>query len=156
MQVQLDQQKFDTSELSPKVKQGLIDNIENAFLSQKLATIYTELELDTLPESSFVTGLSNPEYISLLKSYEFKSLLPREAPSLVPVQNIDVTDITSYHRLHDIHREIIQKKLPIVIAVDEFGKIVFSLEGTIYRTDSKKVDASEFIDDILSEKISLI
>ncbi len=143
-------------DLTPKMQEVLIAQKGNAFLSQKLATIYTELELDALPESSFVTGLSNPDYVALLKSYEFKSLLPREAPSLVPVQNIDVTDITSYDRLQDIHREIIQKKLPIVIAVDEFGKIAFSLDGIIYRIDTKKVDTSEFIDDILSENISLI
>jgi hypothetical protein len=156
LQYSLDSEKYEKSELSPKLKKWLLDNIENAFLSQKLATIYTELELDALPEVSFVLGLSNPEYISILKQYEFKSLFAREATTVVPVQNLDITDITTYDRLSSIHQEIIAKSLPIVIAVDEYGKIVFSLEWTMYCIDTRKVDAGEFIDDILSEKISLI
>ncbi len=152
----LDSEKYEKSELSPKLKQWLLDNIDNAFLSQKLATIYTDLELDALPEVAFVSGLSNPEYTSILKQYEFKSLLPRESTIPVPVKNIDIVDITTYEKLQSIHGEILIKSLPMVIAVDEYSKIVFSLDWIIYRIDTKKVDAGELIDDILTEKISLI
>ena len=110
------------------MQEVLIAQKDNAFLSQKLATIYTGLELDVLPEESFVPGLGNPEYVSILKKYEFKSLLPREIIAPVPIQNIDVIDITTYDRIQNIHRDIISKSLPIVIAIDEYGKIVLSLE----------------------------
>lgn len=143
-------------DLTPKMQEVLIAQKDNAFLSQKLATIYTDLELETLPDTSFASGLSNPEYVSIIKQYEFKSLLPRETPGVLPVQNLDITDITTYDKLSGIHQEIRTKSLPIVIAADTYGKIVFSLEWIMYRIDTKKVDAGELIDDILAEKISLI
>jgi 5'-3' exonuclease len=110
------------------MQEVLVAQKDNAFLSQKLATIYTELELDALPEVSFVPGLSNLEYVSILKQYEFKSLLPREAPTVVPVQNLDITDIITYDQLQSIRTDINTNSLPIIISVDEYGKIVFSLE----------------------------
>lgn len=143
-------------DLTPKMQEVLMAQKGNAFLSQKLATIYTDLELDALPEVTFVSGLSNPEYTSILKQYEFKSLLPRESTIPVPVKNIDIVDITTYEKLQSIHGEIIIKSLPMVIAVDEYSKIVFSLDWIIYRIDTNKVDAGELIDDILTEKISVI
>lgn len=144
------------SDLTPKMQEVLMAQKENAFLSQKLATIYTELELEVLPETSFVPGLGNPEYREILKKYEFKSLLPRESAIPLPAQNIDVTDISTYEKLQNIHEKILWESLPIVIAVDEYGKLVFSFAWIIYRIDTKKVDSGEFIDDILSERISLI
>lgn len=109
------------------MQEVLLAQKENAFLSQKLATIYTELELDVLPDSSFVPGLSNPDYISLLKKYEFKSLLPRETIARIPVQDIDIIDITVYDKLRDIHETIMVNTYTIVIAVDDYGKMVFSV-----------------------------
>lgn len=143
-------------DLTSKMQEVLIAQKDNAFLSQKLATIYTELELDALPEVSFVPGLGNLEYISILKKYEFKSLLPREIIAPVPVHNIDIIDVTTLDLLQSIHMDVIKKSLPIVIAIDEYGKIVLSLEWVIYRIDTKKVDTGDLIDDIITGKISLI
>jgi 5'-3' exonuclease len=45
MQVQFDEQKYKDCDLSEKTKQVLIEQINNAFLSEKLASIVTDLEI---------------------------------------------------------------------------------------------------------------
>ncbi len=45
----------------------LITQKENAFLSQKLASIVTDLDVTRLPECPFAPGILNTEYIEILK-----------------------------------------------------------------------------------------
>lgn len=106
MPVQLDQQKFDASELSPKLKQGLLDNIENAFLSQRLATIITDLDVSLgLTDADILQShISRTEFIDMLRAYEFRSLLPRDIPqdqiSQAPkAQILEIRDISSLNML---------------------------------------------------------
>jgi len=57
----------------------LENNKDVAFLSKKLASIYSDLELKdfSLEEHSFMDKeILNPEAIELFKKFEFKSLIP--------------------------------------------------------------------------------
>lgn len=67
------------SDLTEKMQATLQGEKENAFLSKKLATIVTDLEIEDFGFSSFRETLERNEYIDLLKSYEFKSLIPVSA-----------------------------------------------------------------------------
>ena len=58
----------------------LIEQKENAFLSQKLATIITHLQVDTnlATDSSLSTHMSESAVMDFFKLYEFKSLIPSD------------------------------------------------------------------------------
>jgi 5'-3' exonuclease len=58
------------------MKITLIAQRENALLSQKLATIVTDLHIGDLPDLAFVSGIQTDSYIALLTQYEFRSLIP--------------------------------------------------------------------------------
>ena len=60
------------SDLTPKMQEILVDQKDNAFLSQKLAHIVTDLEISDLPETPFAPGMLHPEYIDIIKRYEFR------------------------------------------------------------------------------------
>jgi len=144
-------------ELTPKMQDVLAAQKENAFLSQKLATIDTSLIIENLEEIPFAPGLQELQYRDILKMYEFKSLFPQvPASELAPARSIDVVDISTYERLSQIHRDILGNSIPMIISVDEYGKMVFSIQGVIYRIDTKKVDVGDLVEDIINEKISLI
>ncbi|MFZ2256018.1 MAG: 5'-3' exonuclease H3TH domain-containing protein [Patescibacteria group bacterium] len=144
-------------ELTPKMQDVLLAQKENAFLSQKLATIDTSLIIDNLEEIPFAPGLQELQYRDILKMYEFKSLFPQvPASELAPARSIDVVDISTYEKLLQIHRDILGNSIPMIVSVDEYGKMVFSIQGVIYRIDTKKVDVGDFIEDIINEKIPLI
>ena len=64
----------------------LLNQKENAFLSQKLARIVTDLDISNLSESPFAPGILNPEYIDIIKKYEFRSLIP--TAHLVPQKEL--------------------------------------------------------------------
>jgi len=64
----------------------LLNQKENAFLSQKLARIVTDLDISELPESPFSSGIMNSEYIEIIKKYEFRSLIP--SAHLVPQKEL--------------------------------------------------------------------
>ena len=59
------------TELTPKMQEILNTQKENAFLSKKLATIITDLDIPSLPEMPFAPWVMNPDYIDLLKKYEY-------------------------------------------------------------------------------------
>jgi len=79
------------SDLTPKMQEILVDQKENAFLSQKLARIITDLDITELPESPFAPGILNPEYIDIIKKYEFRSLIP--TAHLVPQKELQKVGI---------------------------------------------------------------
>jgi 5'-3' exonuclease len=45
MQIQIEQEKYNACELTEKTKKVLVEHISNAFLSQKLANIVTDLDI---------------------------------------------------------------------------------------------------------------
>lgn len=120
-QVQLDREKYESSDLTPKLKQWLIDNIENAFLSQRLATIITDLDvsLGLTDADTLQSHISRPEFIDMLRAYEFRSLLPRDIPqeqlSHTPkAQILEIRDISSLNMLIDSIKQ--RKKCSLHIA----------------------------------------
>ena len=80
----------------------LIDQKENAFLSQKLASIVTDLDVTRLPESPFAPGIQNPDYIEILQKYEFRSLIPTTL--LVPQKEQIQVQSDSIDTLVDLER----------------------------------------------------
>ena len=67
-------------DLTQKMQEILKDQKENAFLSQKLASIVTDLDIGLESIATLDTGsiFSSPPVIEFLKKYEFKSLIPLE------------------------------------------------------------------------------
>ncbi len=60
-----------------KIKDKLVCDKNNAYLSYDLATIYKEVPIDTSLESIKVNDINKDEYIKLLKELEFFSLLKK-------------------------------------------------------------------------------
>lgn len=146
-------------ELPEKMKLTLIEQRENAFLSQKLATIITDLHIGDLPDRSFVPGIETASYIALLRQYEFRSLIPEGylAPQK-ETQKIDTIQIDTVEKLTVLQDKIEtdSPKKPIIISTDASGKIVIGYMDEIYVVDSRVVDCSIFITYILGSDIELI
>lgn len=148
------------SDLTPKMQEILIAQKDNAFLSQKLASIVTDLDVSRLPEAPFAPGIQNPQYIELLQKYEFRSLIP--ATHLPPqkeqiqVQSDIIDTLVWLENLQLLICENIAKTPEVFISTSPYGKIVIGYLEKIYSIDSKKVDCSEFISYILDSDIEII
>lgn len=146
-------------DLTLKMQEILIAQKENAFLSQKLACIITNLDIPTLPDMPFAPGIQNEAYIEILKKYEFRSLIPMG--HLAPKKELNQFEIQAIDTLAWLEKLEIairwdQEKNPVIISTDTYGKIVIGFLGSIYSIDSKKVDVSEFIDFIIDSDIEII
>ncbi len=143
-------------ELTPKMQEVLIAQKENAFLSQRLASIITDLEIPPLPELPFALGVQNQGYIDLLKQYEFRSLVPIAllTPQKEAVQ-VAVTTIETLDTL-DILQSAIEYQSSVIISTDAQGKIVIGLSGMIYSIDTRKMDCSRLISYLVDSSIELI
>lgn len=89
------------------MKLTLLEQRENAFLSQKLATIITDLHIGDLPDSSFAPGIETESYIALLTQYEFRSLIPEG--HLAPhkeIPKIDTIQIDTIEKLSSLQEKI--------------------------------------------------
>ncbi len=133
-------------ELTPKMQEVLSDQKENAFLSQKLATIVTDLDI-SIEELRWADSreiFQNSLVIEFLKKYEFKSLVPTEHREVKKelekwkIQNI--SDIESLSRLMQVCRE--EKK--IYISTDGAWCIILGIWGDIFSIDSNFADISNF------------
>ena len=60
-----------------KARQNLMDNIESALMSKKLATIKTDCEVEYTLEEATIDNMFNEETLNKLRELEFKSLLAR-------------------------------------------------------------------------------
>jgi len=60
-----------------KVKEKLINDKENAYMSYDLATIYTDVPIDTDFEKIRYNGYDSLKYIELLEEFEFYSLIKK-------------------------------------------------------------------------------
>ena len=147
-------------DLTPKMQEILITHKENAFLSQKLASIITDLDVSRLPECSFAPGIQNTEYIELLQKYEFRSLIPsahlQPQREQIQVQSDTIDTLAWLEKLQLIICENISKNPSLIISTSPYGKIVIGYLGKTYTIDSKKVDCSEFISYILESGIEII
>ena len=71
-------------ELTPKTKEKLISDKDNAYMSYDLATIYRDVDIPFSLEDCKYNGLDRSKYIDILEELEFKSLLKK-------VNNIDIS-----------------------------------------------------------------
>ena len=89
-------------DLTLKMQEVLIAQKENAFLSQKLACIITDLDIPTLPDMPFAPGIQNEAYIEILKKYEFRSLIPMG--HLTPKKELNQFDVQSIDTLAGLEK----------------------------------------------------
>lgn len=154
-EVQVDREKFEKSELSEKLKTWLLENIERAFLSEKLASIVTDLDIPLEEMQSIESGkiFENLSVIEFLKKYEFKSLIPlghREIKKEIKkISSIIIQDITLLSKLE----ATIMSCKKIYLASDVEGRVVLSVENENYLIDTTKVDALEFFERLFHSEI---
>ena len=155
----LDETIYKGSSLSEKLKEALVTQIDNAFLSQKLASIITDLDVWVLPETPFAPGVLSLEYIDLLKKYEFRSLIP--SAFLSPkTEHAPITShmIKTLQELEDLELQIWKgwSDTPVILSTDASGKIVTGYQGMIYVIDSKVIDCSGYITFLLDSEVELV
>jgi 5'-3' exonuclease len=106
------------------MQEVLIAQKENAFLSQKLATIDTSLTFDNLAEIPFAPGVLRSEYLSLLKAYEFKSLLPSLPTEVIPEKKIDTISVDTIGAIGELCSRVESYDSTVILSTDIYGKIV--------------------------------
>jgi DNA polymerase-1 len=144
-------------ELTAKMREVLIAQKENAFLSQRLATIDTSLVLETLPETPFAPGLALDAYRDILRGYEFRSLLPAQPPTVaIPEKPVDTINIESTKALAQLQSDIMDHGGPVILSTDAYGKIVIGYKDIIYVIDSKRVECVDFFTLLLGEETNLV
>jgi DNA polymerase-1 len=142
-------------EISPKMWEILIAQKENAFLSQKLATIITDLDIEDFREVPFSLGLDNEEYLNLLRLYEFRSLLPLEEIIIKKsTPPIIAKELSSISELDTVQKEI--KSLGYVtLSVEWESKIFLAVKESIYSLDTKIIDSIDFVTFLLESDIQI-
>lgn len=143
-------------DLTPKMQEVLIAQKENAFLSKDLATIVTDLNVDVTGSENFVKGVTNPEYIGLIREYEFKSLLPKEEATSQSKVDIQITEIATLKKLDSLISMIQSGKNPTTVSLDIYGKLILGLSEEVYAIDTKKVDVQELVSLLLSGTVELV
>lgn len=143
-------------ELTPKVQSTLIDQKENAFLSQKLATIITDLDVTLhLTESDILrTHVSRLEYQEILRAYEFRSLLPRD--EVVVTKHLEKQEIQTISTLEwfDVLQEKILSEWSCTLTTD-MDRVAIGCAGITFLIDPTLVDMVEFITCLLSADIEI-
>lgn len=151
-----DSEKYEKSDFSEKMKKSLLDQKESAFLSKKLATIITDLEIDTLQYVPFAPLLQNPSYLALLQEYEFRSLLPKDASKIPKIHEVTAENIDTYEALCDL-LDLIQLKGGIVsVLVNTYRVMILDWNEHVYVLDMKNVDVSDIIYAFEQETITLV
>ena len=143
-------------DLTPKMQEVLRDQKENAFLSQKLATIIRDLKttLKLTEADTLISHVSRASYIELLQEYQFRSLLPRGQEIVQKV--IPQKEVHTIQNLADIEKlqNLLEEKKVCALAID--GDILgISLDGEIYTIDSHVVDIVDFITWLLGSEVEI-
>ena len=116
------------------MQEVLVAQKENAFLSQQLASIITDLDVSRLPEAPFAPGVSTAAYIALLQQYEFRSLIPQSL--LAPQEEtpkVDTIPIDMIAKLDTLQSQIdSSENKKIIISTDVHGKICIGYDDNIY------------------------
>ena len=146
-------------ELTPKMQEVLISQRENAFLSQKLASIVTtlDIEIEDVASIDSRTIFEKGEVLTFLKKYEFKSLIPtehREAQKVLP--KIATTPIATIEALDalELRLGVISR---IILTTDADGSVVIALDTDIYSIDTRLVDVHDFFERVFAlEELTIV
>ncbi len=144
------------TELTPKIQSTLLDQKDNAFLSQKLATIITDLDVTLhLTESDTLRAhISRKDYQDTLREYEFRSLLPRD--EVVVVKSLEKqksTEVTSLQWLEELSDRIV--KIWVCILATDTDRIILGVDREIYSIHTNLVDCGDFISSLLMRDIEI-
>lgn len=139
--------------LTPKVKILLEEWREKAYLSQQLATIITDLEIENIDEENFSNKIKSPEYIEILKKYEFKSLLPSSEIIQIQKPEIKTQNIEKFSECENLCEKWKNSQNFLWLFVDLENNIYISDNWIVYIFDSKKIDCNFLIDCILNWEI---
>lgn len=142
-------------DFTPKMREKLENWKENAFLSQKLATIITDLNIEDIIINSFSKKISSPEYINILKQYEFRSLLPFLENSEKNKQDIKNNIINDINKYEELVTKWCTTDSILWIYIDNENNIYISDWWVVYTFDSKKIDVITLIDNIFNWNIKI-
>lgn len=157
----IDSEKYEKSEISLKLRESLKNQVENAFLSQKLASIITDLHVadHCATDTCLADHMSRAEVVDLLKFYEFKSLIPvgsREVEKkLETIPSINITDMGRFLKLRDEILTLPERKIFLVSTQD--AKVGLRIAENSYLIDLKQLDVSyEILELINHEDIEVV
>lgn len=141
------------ADFTPKMQIVLENGRESAFLSQKLATIITDLHIDIPLDTDFRDKILSDNYQNILKEYEFRSLI--EGDNLQKETKITIVThtINTLSECENLMNSIREKNTRVGISIDMYQKIFVSFLWEVYILDSKKIDVSDFVRAIVSGKI---
>ncbi len=92
--------------ISAKTKEKLLEDKESAFFSRELATIYKDVPIDTSLDKISYQGIITDEYISLLKEYEFSSIINKLDIKQTKEENIEFEYTTNLDTIEDLDYSI--------------------------------------------------
>lgn len=144
-------------EVSGKTKEKLINDKENAYMSQDIATIYCDVPINTDLENIHYHGINALEYVDLLEELEFYSLIKK--------LDIDKDMLDNNRKIETDHKEI---EVEIVTDLSNFKieddySLYLEIFGDNYHKDkvlgvglyNEKISA--YIPfDVLKENISIL
>ena len=139
------------SELTEKMQDTLLDQKENAFLSQKLASIVTDLDisLEEIVWINFSSIFSSLPVIEFLKKYEFKSLIPLEHREVKKeMKKAKTSEISTLEWIKILEKEISLVK-KIYLAIEKEGNIALGVGESTYILDPRVVDVADFVRTLL-------
>jgi DNA polymerase-1 len=152
--VQIEQEKYNACELTEKTKQVLVEQLNNAFLSQKLASIVIDLDI-SIEDMKWVdsrTIFSNPLVIEFLKKYEFKSLIPLEyrevKKELEKKKSWEIKTLDALLWLRE--KYLVSKK--VYLATEKEGHIALCIGDDIFVVDPRIVDVGDFFAGLFEEE----
>ncbi len=133
-------------DISEKLRNTLIEQRENAFLSYQLASIHTDLPIDfDLASSEFSnTNFWNDELIALFQTFGFKSLLPTQYQAVVKkYETREAREVDSLEKMNDFMKEMAKQK-ELILTTDQ-SHIYVSFNTINYHIEPVKVDIASFI-----------
>lgn len=152
----LDHEKYKSCDISEKLKQWLVDNIENAFLSQKLATIETWLDISLHTRMLSKEMFRDTPVLEFLKKYEFRSLLPKEYhEEKLSLEQKTTFSIESEHARDALLEEITKVK-KIFLATEKERKIAIGIGSDIYSIDRTYIEVDDFCRELLMRDIEIV
>lgn len=138
------------SDLTEKMQNTLIEQKENAFLSQKLASIVIDLDIP-LEEVAWVDSkniFGNSLVIEFLKKYEFRSLIPVEYREVKKeLEKWKVQSITSREGLSLLLQSAKDEK-KVYISTNSEWWVILGIWKEIYSTDPKYFGMNEFFEEL--------